>query len=384
VSGFDDGREPDPDARVIWATCGGVRVASVYVPNGRELDHDHYRYKLDWLGRLRNHLDRHHSPDELLVVLGDWNIAPDDRDVWKPEAFAGMTHVSDPERAALSDVKAWGLVDTFRERFADDGLFSYWDYRAGDFHQRRGMRIDYLLSSRALAALNRNDLVDRNARRGPSRRTTLPCSAGSTWRHLPDASPAWGGGVSLTVAMTDVRDPRHGSDGFPGALPEQPGRSPVDGLHGVPPTPRRLALRRLAATGATSSTMSSTSADEDELAQAAALLENVTRPFGACLVAPTTKGIAEMANAGELLASRRDPDRSWRPRGMGVVRLQPFIGRSRTRCRRRWSWPTTAPRWCATRFGSAYEGRPGASTADTSKRVRRGARQRSRCWAPRG
>lgn len=91
VSGFDDGREPDPDARVIWATCGGVRVASVYVPNGRELDHDHYRYKLDWLGRLRNHLDRHHSPDELLVVLGDWNIAPDDRDVWKPEAFAGMT-----------------------------------------------------------------------------------------------------------------------------------------------------------------------------------------------------------------------------------------------------------------------------------------------------
>lgn len=122
VSGFDDGREPDPDARVIWATCGGVRVASVYVPNGRELDHDHYRYKLDWLGRLRNHLDRHHSPDELLVVLGDWNIAPDDRDVWKPEAFAGMTHVSDAERAALSDVKAWGLVDTFRERFADDGL----------------------------------------------------------------------------------------------------------------------------------------------------------------------------------------------------------------------------------------------------------------------
>ncbi len=166
VSGFDDGREPDPDARVIWATCGGVRVASVYVPNGRELDHDHYRYKLDWLGRLRNHLDRHHSPDELLVVLGDWNIAPDDRDVWKPEAFAGMTHVSDAERAALSDVKAWGLVDTFRERFAADGLFSYWDYRAGDFHQRRGMRIDYLLSSRALAALNRSDLVDRNARKG--------------------------------------------------------------------------------------------------------------------------------------------------------------------------------------------------------------------------
>lgn len=166
VSGFDDGREPDPDARVIWATCGGVRVASVYVPNGRELDHDHYRYKLDWLGRLRDHLDKHHSPDELLVVLGDWNIIPEDRDVWDPTAFEATTHTSPPERAALDHVKEWGLVDTFRERYTDGGLYSYWDYRNGDFHKRRGLRIDYLLSSPALAALNRSDLVDRNARKG--------------------------------------------------------------------------------------------------------------------------------------------------------------------------------------------------------------------------
>lgn len=166
VRGFDDGRDPDPDARVIWATCGGVRISSVYVPNGRELDHDHYRYKLDWLGRLRHHLDLHHAPDEMLAVMGDWNIAPSDLDVWSPQAFTNSTHVSVPERQALADVVAWGLVDTFRERYPDGELYSYWDYRNGDFHQRRGMRIDYVLSSRALASTNRSDLVDRNARKG--------------------------------------------------------------------------------------------------------------------------------------------------------------------------------------------------------------------------
>jgi exodeoxyribonuclease III len=164
--GFDEGGEPDPDARIVWATCGGVRVASVYVPNGRELGADHYAYKLQWLGRLRAHLDRHHSPDELLVVLGDWNIAPADIDVWSPAAFEGSTHVSPPEREALERVKEWGLVDTLRDRYPEPGIFSYWDYRNGDFHKRRGMRIDYLLSSTALAATSRADLIDRNARKG--------------------------------------------------------------------------------------------------------------------------------------------------------------------------------------------------------------------------
>ena len=167
VSGFDDGREPDVDSRIVWATCGGVRVASVYVPNGRELEHDHYRYKLDWLGRLRSHLDRHHRPDRDLVVAGDWNIAPADIDVWDPGAFVGSTHVSAPERAALAEVVGWGLHDTFRDRYGQTtGLFSYYDYRAGDFHKRRGMRIDYLLSSDSLAATSVADLVDRDARKG--------------------------------------------------------------------------------------------------------------------------------------------------------------------------------------------------------------------------
>lgn len=167
VWGFDDGGPPDLDARIVWATCGGVRVASVYVPNGREVDHDHYRYKLAWLGRLRAHLDAHHSPDELLFVAGDWNIAPTDLDVWSAQAFDGMTHVTAAERDALAAIRDWGLVDTFRRRFGDAAdLFSYWDYRRGDFHQRRGMRIDFLLASRSLADRCVSDLVDRNARKG--------------------------------------------------------------------------------------------------------------------------------------------------------------------------------------------------------------------------
>ena len=166
VFGFDDGLDPDVDARIVWATCAGVRVCSVYVPNGRELTNDHYTYKLDWLGRLRAHLDAHHTPEELLVVLGDWNVAPTDRDVWDPSAFVDSTHVSAPERAAIADVVDWGLVDTFRERYPEDGLDTFWDYRNGDFHERRGMRIDYLLASPALAECCTADLIDRNARKG--------------------------------------------------------------------------------------------------------------------------------------------------------------------------------------------------------------------------
>ncbi len=166
VAGFDDGEAPDPDARMLWATCGGVRVVSLYVPNGREVGADHYLYKLSWLGRLRAHLDAHHSPEERLVLLGDWNIAPTDQDVWSAAAFEGSTHVTPEERDALAGVVEWGLVDTLRERYPEDGIYSYWDYRNGDFHKRRGMRIDYLLSSRSLAERAAVDLIDRNARKG--------------------------------------------------------------------------------------------------------------------------------------------------------------------------------------------------------------------------
>lgn len=164
--GFDDGRDPDVEARIVWATCAGVRISSVYVPNGREVDHDHYKYKLDWLGRLRDHLDRNCDPSEPLAVLGDFNIAPRDRDVWDRAAFEGSTHVTTPERDALARVKDWGLTDTFDHLYPDDeGLFTYYDYTAGRFHRRQGMRIDLILASGPMIASATRALVDRNGRK---------------------------------------------------------------------------------------------------------------------------------------------------------------------------------------------------------------------------
>ncbi len=165
------GFAPDDDimgdeARIVSATCGGIRVASVYVPNGRSLDHEQYQFKLQWLGRLRAHLDEVCDPSAAVVVCGDFNIAPDDRDVWDVNAVHGATHVSEPERAALADLEAWGLVDVFRRHFDEGGLYSWWDYRAGNFHKKMGMRIDLMLASKPLADRSRWALIDRNARKG--------------------------------------------------------------------------------------------------------------------------------------------------------------------------------------------------------------------------
>jgi exodeoxyribonuclease-3 len=166
VFGFADHLEPDTDTRIISARCGGVSVTSVYVPNGRSLDADHYAYKLEWLSKLRSHVESLGSPDDPLAVCGDFNIAPDDSDVWDPKAFVGSTHVSEPERRALADLESWGLVDVFRRMWPQDRLYSYWDYRAGDFHEHRGMRIDLILVTETLAGSTRWALVDRNARKG--------------------------------------------------------------------------------------------------------------------------------------------------------------------------------------------------------------------------
>lgn len=179
VFGFADGIEPDTDARLISATCGSVRIHSVYVPNGRAVGHDHYYYKLSWLARLREHLDTTCKPDEPVIVAGDWNIIPTDIDVWDPSEFEGATHVTPEERTALATVADWGLVDTFRERYPDTpGLFSYYDYTAGRFHKRQGMRIDYLLASEPLAATSTIDLVDRNGRKGSKPSDHAPVIAG--------------------------------------------------------------------------------------------------------------------------------------------------------------------------------------------------------------
>jgi exodeoxyribonuclease-3 len=156
----------DQGSRLIAADCGGVRVVSVYVPNGRSLDSEHYPAKLAWLGGLRALLEETTSPDRPVAVCGDFNVAPDDRDVWDPTEFEGMTHVSQPERDALADLESWGLVDVFRRLYPDDKLFSWWDYRGGSFHRHRGMRIDLILVTEVLAARTTYGLIDRNARKG--------------------------------------------------------------------------------------------------------------------------------------------------------------------------------------------------------------------------
>jgi exodeoxyribonuclease-3 len=156
----------DEGTRLIAADCGGVRVLSVYVPNGRALDDDRYPAKLAWLARLRDLLDETASPDRPVAVCGDFNVAPEDRDVWDPKEFEGMTHVSQPERDALGTLRSWGLVDAFRQRYPDDRLFSWWDYRGGAFHRHRGMRIDLILMTEVLARTTSFALIDRQARKG--------------------------------------------------------------------------------------------------------------------------------------------------------------------------------------------------------------------------
>jgi exodeoxyribonuclease-3 len=158
--------DDDPEARLVWATCGGMRVASAYVPNGRTLEHDHYRYKLAWLARLRALLDEQGAPDQPLVVAGDYNIAPTDDDVWDPAAFVGATHTSEPEREALAALESWGVVDAFRRLQPEPKLFSWWDYRDGRFHKHQGMRIDLIMATEPVAERATFATIDRNARKG--------------------------------------------------------------------------------------------------------------------------------------------------------------------------------------------------------------------------
>jgi exodeoxyribonuclease-3 len=153
-----------PDARAVTATCGGLRVTSVYVPNGRTPDDPHYGYKLRWLEALRHMVsagDTAHT-----VVAGDMNIAPTDADVWDPDLFVGSTHVTPPEREALAALQATGLSDVVRDRWPGERVFSYWDYRAGRFHKDMGMRIDLVLCGADPAGRTKAAWIDRKARKG--------------------------------------------------------------------------------------------------------------------------------------------------------------------------------------------------------------------------
>ncbi|WP_045878029.1 exodeoxyribonuclease III [Pseudofrankia sp. DC12] len=161
----DDPGFPDPEPRAIAATCGGIRIWSLYVPNGRAPDDPHYAYKLRWLAALRDTVAEvaEHQP---AIALGDFNIAPTDADVWDPADFVGATHVTEPERAALRELTDVGLIDVLRARWPDEAVYTYWDYRALCFPKNMGMRIDLTLASADVAKRVAAVYVDRAARKG--------------------------------------------------------------------------------------------------------------------------------------------------------------------------------------------------------------------------
>ena len=154
-----------PEPRLVSAQCGPVHVTSVYVPNGRSLDDPHYAYKLAWLEALRVRLEGF-DPAQPLVVLGDYNVALTDEDVWDITQFVDATHVSEPERKAVQRLQDWGLLDVRPRPGKGDVPFTFWDYRAGMMHKNLGMRIDYVLATAPVAGAVTDAWVDREARKG--------------------------------------------------------------------------------------------------------------------------------------------------------------------------------------------------------------------------
>jgi len=199
---------PEPEARAVAATCGGIRMTSVYVPNGRVPDSEHYRYKLAWLAALREAVAA--APDAA-IVCGDMNIAPTDADVFDPDAYIGQTHVTPPERAALANLQAAGLHDVIRERWPDERVFTYWDYRAGMFHKNLGMRIDLVLATDSVATRVRAGWVDRHARKGAGPSDHAPV--------IVDLDEAPDGDIGPVVPPPSAAAPRRGSFRLPQAPP---------------------------------------------------------------------------------------------------------------------------------------------------------------------
>ncbi len=154
------------EARMVSAMCGAIRVVSIYAPNGRALDTPFYEAKLAWFERLARWLRESCDPAEPLVIGGDFNVAPEDADVYDMADFVGATHVSEPERAAVAALRDWGLIDAYRLHHPEPGRFSWWDYRAGNFHKGLGMRIDHLYVTRPVAERCIAAEIDREARKG--------------------------------------------------------------------------------------------------------------------------------------------------------------------------------------------------------------------------
>ena len=201
---------PHPEARAISATCSGIRMVSVYVPNGRVPGSEHYEYKLAWLAALRHTIA---AGSEATVVCGDMNIAPTDDDVFDPEAYVGHTHVTGPERAALADLKALGLHDVVRDRWPNERVFTYWDYRAGMFHRDLGMRIDLVLASAPVAERVKAAWVDRQARKGSGPSDHAPV--------IVDVDEAPDGDIGPVVPPPSAPAARRGSAKLPQSRPKR-------------------------------------------------------------------------------------------------------------------------------------------------------------------
>src|SRR3954471_2198016 len=211
VTGLDNGPGfPHPEARAIAATCAGIRVHSVYVPNGRTPDSDHYRYKLEWLGALKDVVAA--GPDDV-VVCGDVNKAPTHEDVFVPDAYVGQTHVTPPEREALAELQALGLHDVIRDRWPGERVFSYWDYRAGMFHQDLGMRIDLILASGPVAERAKAAWIDRQARKGKGPSDHAPV--------IVDLDEAPDGDIGPVVPPPSAPVTRRGAKKLPQAPPDE-------------------------------------------------------------------------------------------------------------------------------------------------------------------
>ena len=158
--------EPEQEPRAVAATCGPVRVWSVYVPNGREVGHAHYAYKLEWLAALRDAVREDTAGSRPFAVLGDFNVAPTDEDVWDVSKFEGQTHVTAPERQALADLRDVGLSDVFPRALKYDHPYTFWDYRGLAFPKNYGMRIDFTYANKPFVEAVTDSYVDREARKG--------------------------------------------------------------------------------------------------------------------------------------------------------------------------------------------------------------------------
>jgi len=171
-----DGTDPKAEARALAASCAGVRVWSLYVPNGRTLTDPHYRYKLEWLAALHDTARSwlQHDPGAQIALVGDWNIAPNDEDVWDTEVFRGATHVSEPERKAFSAIVDAKFADVVRPFTPGPGVYTYWDYTQLRFPKRQGMRIDFILASPALAQRVVHAEIVRDERKGGKDRIGAP------------------------------------------------------------------------------------------------------------------------------------------------------------------------------------------------------------------